>query len=150
MRGRPSPLQIPPRSWAFVVAGSFGVAFLLFSATIGMLAFGGDCFASEAECEAVWEAQGADARVYFAILTIVIVVASLAVAIGGRRVPAVLLVVAIATQVLSQLSDAGNSLFGWVPRQLDLASPGLAILVLASGVQLVEQTIRRRMSRETT
>jgi hypothetical protein len=148
VRGRPQDALIPSRSWAFVVASAFGTAFLLFTASIGMFVFGGDCIASEAECERVWEAQGNATRVYFGIHVAVIVVASLAVAKGRRRVPALLLVVTLATLALTQLYDPENSLVSWVPKQLSSMAPGLAILALASVVQLVEQTVRQRLSRE--
>lgn len=145
-------VRIPPRSWAFVVGASLGVAFLVLMGLIEVLASGfhGDCFGPEAECLAAAQAQAAQSPVFFAAVGLLVVLATIAVAAGGRRMPAVLLGVAIAGLLLNQLADAGATSSAWVPRQLSLLSPGMALLALASSAQLVEQVIRARLSRATT
>jgi hypothetical protein len=142
-------VAIPPRSWAFVVAASLGVAFLLVIAVIGLLAFAfhGDCFASEAECLDAAQAQAAQSPVFFAVVGLLVVLATFAVAAGGRRLPGVLLVVVVAGLVLNQLADAVPTSFSWMPRQVSLLSPGMALLAFASSAQLLEQAIRARLTR---
>ena len=142
-------LAIPSRSWAFVIGASFGVAFLLVIGATGLFvsAFGGHGVASEAECEAAAQAQAAQSRIVFARVGVLVGLATVAVAAGGRRLPALLLVVVVAALVLNHLAEADPASLPWVPRQLSLLSPGMVLLAVASSAQLVEQVVRTRIGR---
>ena len=61
-----------------------------------------------------------------------------AIAIGGRLLPAALLASSVVTLVLGCAS--GTSTLWWVPRGLGITMLPVAILALASAGQVIEQT----------
>lgn len=98
-----------------------------------------ECFEPQAECEAANAAYQAQGPVLVGILGVITVIGIIAILIGGRVVPGILLVASLGTPVLVWASGNGSS---WVPRGLIFATPALLFLAFASAAQILDQSRR--------
>jgi hypothetical protein len=133
------------RSFGFVLAVPFGILLLWLTGLVASLLEGGECFGSDAECQPLRDAGMVHTQVLFGIVVGLTVLSVLAIAVGRRVVPAVLMGASIATLFLGFASFAGHApALWWMPKGLFFTMPALVVLALASGGQVLDQRDRDR------
>jgi hypothetical protein len=123
---------------SFVLAALIGLLLLWLTGLGALLIEGGDCVRSESECQALSDAQAVHRQVLVLLVGTLSIIVLLAVLIGRRLAPAVLLIAAMTTMLLGYAGPASPVLW-WVPTGLGLTMLPSAVLALAAAGQVISQ-----------